>query len=372
MSPFSFLQKTFLACSLISFRGFYYAIIQNGSTPHNEHKAFDPPVAMTAPNESKRTLHILHGLNGNATGFIDEWEVNLKSVLANAPLDADLHIHALANGEATTAVTDRIHKAGLIGSRWRNQVILTVYNVDKYVGSWRSFLDSKLRGNVLDERISIGGYFRLFAHEILKAVKGPLVYMDTDVVILTNLNEIFGIMDETKIWQFGSVPLQNRTKRSITQPNSGFMIINTPRFHEFWELLDRVPIIKSGSDQSLLIEVEKAFPNATGLLPTSWSVHRGHGWRNEPQTILDKDQDVSFVHFTGSYSSPYYENGLDKFCIGESDGGCEGESDLEKFRKSWGLAEYYVRITWRWLLYFATSSVRPHENGHLFKFDIIE
>jgi hypothetical protein len=76
------------------------------------------------------TLHILQGLQGNKTGFIDQWEVNLKSILLNAPLDANLHIHIPSNAAAKEAVLQHIQAAGLADSPWRNQVSITVYNVE--------------------------------------------------------------------------------------------------------------------------------------------------------------------------------------------------------------------------------------------------
>ena len=37
-----------------------------------------------------RTVNVLFGMQGNNTAFIDEWEVALKSILLNAPVDARL------------------------------------------------------------------------------------------------------------------------------------------------------------------------------------------------------------------------------------------------------------------------------------------
>ena len=35
----------------------------------------------------RETFHVIQCLGGDAKGFLDEWEVNLKSILLNAPLD---------------------------------------------------------------------------------------------------------------------------------------------------------------------------------------------------------------------------------------------------------------------------------------------
>jgi hypothetical protein len=140
------------------------------------------------------TVHMLQGLQGNKTGFIDQWEVNLKSVLLNAPLDANLHIHILSNAAAKEAVLERIQAAGLEGSPWRNQVSITVYNVEKYEAEWTKLILKKNRGNAIDQRVTLGGYYRLLAYQVIpkhnSETIGPILYMDADVVVLANLNDL--------------------------------------------------------------------------------------------------------------------------------------------------------------------------------------
>ena len=43
-----------------------------------------------------RTLHVVKCLAGNSSAFIDEWEFGFKSILVNAPLDSNLHVHIIA------------------------------------------------------------------------------------------------------------------------------------------------------------------------------------------------------------------------------------------------------------------------------------
>jgi hypothetical protein len=140
------------------------------------------------------TVHMLQALQGNKTGFIDQWEVNLKSVLLNAPLDANLHIHILSNAAAKEAVLERIQAAGLEGSPWRNQVSITVYNVEKYQAELTKLILKKNRGNAIDQRVTLGGYYRLLAYQVIpnhnSETIGPILYMDADVVVLANLNDL--------------------------------------------------------------------------------------------------------------------------------------------------------------------------------------
>ena len=42
-------------------------------------------------------LHVAFGLSGNHPGFLAEFQVALKSVLLNSPLERDLFVHILAD-----------------------------------------------------------------------------------------------------------------------------------------------------------------------------------------------------------------------------------------------------------------------------------
>ena len=126
-----------------------------------------------------RTLHIIHCLSGNDAQFIDEWEWGLKSIIANAPLDANLHIHIIADSDAAEATDKKIVGSGLVKAQqaWRNEITITLNNVEGMLPEWRLFLKHALTAkndtadessrSELDGRVGIGGYFRLFAHEVI-------------------------------------------------------------------------------------------------------------------------------------------------------------------------------------------------------------
>ena len=330
-------------------------------------------------NRTKRkVLHVLNGIyvNNNKRAFsVEEWEVNFKSVLSNAPIDNDIHIHVITNEKATEVINELIEKTHLIKeSRWRNKVSLTLYNVESKLDEWEEFLNKKTRGVTLDSRVSIGGYFRLMAHNVLKLNKqhdiDEVVYMDTDVVILSNLNDLMRHMNtthvenESMIWQYAA-----------SNANSGFMVLNVKKFDRFWELIDKLPEIKHGGDQNLLSMIVEEWPNANyrGIIPSEWNIHLGHGWRRAPHKLYSSGQKIGMVHFTGSYGKTYFHEpgvGLDKNCDYHGRGGdCKGH--LDEYHSSWGLADYYVRLPWHSLIYFGSSRINNDELGHPFHFEIL-
>ena len=129
--------------------------------------------------QQQETVHVMFALNGKNPFFFDEWEVALKSVLLNAPLDAPLHIHILANNMAHRTAKRRLDQNDLIGSQWRNPVTITNYNVEARHEEFRQELEKAFRGNAtLDTRVSLGGYYRLFASRIIPPETGPVLYMD--------------------------------------------------------------------------------------------------------------------------------------------------------------------------------------------------
>jgi len=202
------------------------------------------------------TVHVLYGLHGNRTGFLDQWEVNLKSTLLNAPLDHPLHVHMIVNTDAEYAIRHRLSKAGLVGSvdeanikedggegsSWvmeeppattttitttqrpyfRQPIRMTIYNVEQYHNEWTAFLLRKFRGKDLDGAYPMGVYYRLLAHKVIlpywefqntknsqKEANGQvkvqsILYMDADVVVLSNLNDL---------WRHVVVPAQQEPEK---------------------------------------------------------------------------------------------------------------------------------------------------------------
>jgi hypothetical protein len=246
---------------------------------------------------------------------------------------------------------------------WRNKVGLTLYNVERYEANWTSFLRTTLQdqGTEVDLSMSFGIYYRLLAADVLDTKYiGPVVYMDTDVVIMANLNDILPVLDPTKLYQF-----------SATWPNSGFMVINTKRFHIYWEMLRNLTLTH-GNDQSLLVQFAKGFPDKVGTLPPQWDVHLGHGWQKRSQSLLEiQKEGVGMMHFTGKKGgNSYFDNGFERYCKRAPN--CRVKRDMDAVSQSWGLADYYVRLRWTWVVYFAKSSIRLGKEGYPFQMEVKE
>ena len=74
----------------------------------------------------RETFHVIQCLGGDAKGFLDEWEVNLKSILLNAPLDYNLNIHIICDEKACSAAKHRLFAASLNSTKWRNEIVIHV------------------------------------------------------------------------------------------------------------------------------------------------------------------------------------------------------------------------------------------------------
>lgn len=299
----------------------------------------------------KETFHIIQCLAGDAKGFLDEWEVNLKSILLNAPLDYNLNIHIICDEKACSAVENRLIAASLNSTKWRNEIVINVRNVEKEMKEKEKAIQDILgkAGTTFDKRIGIGGYFRLFAPDFIFQYSNEIglstaLYVDTDVVILSNLN---GLIHSVK---------ENTNKTFTWRENSGFLVMNCFKFQNFFPLLNSVNFTKANgkrmSDQTMLAIFQENYPDLVGHLPMEWHNHIGHGYRAKPQKLVQK-ANVGYLHFTGIDTGESYfsDQGLIKFC--ERGGRCQPsiQSHVTDFEKTWGLADYYIRITWEWVIF---------------------
>lgn len=336
------------------------------SSPTSSPPPLPPPpsstTVQTAAVSKNMTVNVMFGMAGDKPGFINEWEVALKSILVNAPTDGDLHVHMICNKDAFFATRARIDELNIVGTRWRNQITITIYDVRSFTTEWLQFLTEKIRGHRLDARVTLGGYYRLLAHKILPPNTGHVIYMDTDAVIISNLNKIWRLIDKTKVIQLAAL-------ESLC---SGFMLLNMDWFDTFWDKLDTLPNITHGGDQSLVVEFQRNFPELVGELPKDWNNHLGNGFRAFAHQLLPKrDTGAGFLHFNGFRpgGETYYDKGLSQYCIK----GCNLTARNRKnFQSSWALADYYVRLSWEWAKYFGESTIRPDEDGHPLRFQLYD
>ena len=307
------------------------------------------------PPSSTSGIHLLYGLAGNLTGFLDEFEVSLKSVLLNSPLDYNLTIHLIVDEVAHAAASHRIlHQAQLEGSVWRNAITIQFYPVQTAtVQQWiQKKIATILPGKKLDSRITIGGYFRMFADELLPPGLGKVIYLDNDVVIMANLQELWRSVEATTASEEAKEAKGANAHRFLYHNGcSGFMIINFDRFHLFWHYLERIPLnrISHAGDQQLISRVSQFFPNTTGRLSPEWDVDLSRS-RDAPQQILEKKKFFGYLHFNGirPNEETFWKRpgaGLMQYCDRSAD--CSSSKlQKRKFRQSWMLADYYIRIPW--------------------------
>jgi hypothetical protein len=334
----------------------------------------------------------------------------------NAPLDANLHIHIIADSDAAEAVDKLLVKSGLVNTTtqqtWRNEMAITLNNVEEMLPKWRLFLKHALTANYtadkssqseIDERIKIGGYFRLFAHEVIMPYSSSeectldkscdnrdleeAVYMDTDVIVVANLNDLMIATQRT---------LARVEKARLPRPlwmwngNSGFAVIDLTNYNRMWLLASQTPrvaaapsastsrrllIPKKKSDQYILQQIADKYPNVTAKIAIQWDTHVGQGFRAKPQQLFNSERDVGFLHFTAPrhFGGNFMDlGGTDKWC--KFSRHCNHNDtipggDMDKVRRTWGLAEYYTKLKWDWAIFQGGKSrIRLGETGNVLKY----
>ena len=142
-------------------------------------------------------VHVLMGLSGSHVGFMSEVEIAVKSVLLNAPLDRDLQVHFMADGLARKAALEFLDRIAISTWKTRNQITFIVHNVEGSIDAWESRInmvfEQERKSNMNTYRHTVGAYFRLFAHEILGPDVQHVLYMDSDAIILANLDELWRV-----------------------------------------------------------------------------------------------------------------------------------------------------------------------------------
>ena len=297
-------------------------------------------------------LHVCFALSGNQTGFLREFEVALKSVLLNAPLERDLTIHILADQKAYIALAGSIAENNSSGwppvferielNQWtsRNQVNLHMYDISPEIPSLlnktretfrRGFNSASVQMEI--EHHTVGTYFRLWADKVIPSELNVkhLLYLDTDVVIMSNME---ALMHEV-----------NRQPDSIFHWGkdhcAGFVIFNTKRMDDIWRLASESDLrsisqkFEQGrvNDQLLLVAVNSTHPQEVNILSEPWDMTVTSHWQPKQSLLLGRNG-VGMLHFNGGSTSKdaYFDNG----------GGF-----LHFYPDTWGEATYYINLSWR-------------------------
>jgi hypothetical protein len=210
------------------------------------------PVTVVLDHSSTITLppvHVLFCLSGNHSGFLSEFEVSLKSVLMNAPLERNLTVHIMADALAYEALDDVFARAELELWQSRTQVSIESYNVEQHIPAWHKRVEDLFASTGFQRQPShafgvglhtIGTWFRLFCHDVLKVSNSNdksiddnavehVLYIDPDVVIMANLEDVWRHADTEYHFQWG------------VSVCAGFLLLNVPKVNEIWQTARTLP-----------------------------------------------------------------------------------------------------------------------------------
>jgi hypothetical protein len=284
--------------------------------------------------------HIVFSLAGNNSGFFNEVQVALKSVVLNAPPRSPLFIHMICDSEAYDAL-DRVYaESGLEGTNWETQITIIRYNVKSLMDMWWKQISSVGLG--VNRAHTVGTYFRLFAHEVLPPTVKTVVYMDPDAMFLVNVQEVMRHAVPHVIYQWGASQC------------AGFVLFNLHRMDAFWiklkiavaklkEDLDTQTFNKQmqHGDQSMMKVVQQYFPEDVGPLPDAWDLSVANELWKVTNQIVEKRPRAGMLHFNGGGSSKgsYFE---------------EQKTTLLA-RVGYRTANYYVELPWSWARFAGES-----------------
>ena len=310
----------------------------------------------------KDVMHVLFCLSGNSPGFFEEFKVALKSVLMNSPSGLSLSIHVMADEKASEEFDAAIFDTGVLdGWRTRNPVLIHKYDVSNYVPEWRDWADelAKMSAKTTSDEDTkfayvhtVGQIFRLFADEVLRDIEPQpqhVLYLDTDVVVMANLQNIWSYADSNAIFQWGQSQC------------SGFMLLNLRKLEGMRNKLKDLDLasIKSSSldlqkhhfdDQFLFIAVNNSMPEQVSILPDEWDISIANGiWRMH-KDIVEKRPNIGMIHFNGGSAS--------------TNAFFDEHSFYLKYNETFGLVKYYVKLPWPWAKFIVESNIESGE-GYL-------
>lgn len=299
----------------------------------------------------KETINVVLSLSGNNSGFLAEFEVALKSILLNAPLETDLNIHILADSKALSVLPDIWNQTGIEGSVWKSKIVVTTYSVDAFIKQWSKRIEELYNRKIKKvTRHTIAAYFRLFLNDVLPDSVDHVLYMDTDVVILANLANLWNHIDKNVTLQWGE------------DHCSGFTIMNVKKIPLIWDVASMVDIEAFSKqlkhkygDQLILKAVNWTRPEMVAYLPNEWALSIGNGglWRHTKHLVKYRPQ-VGMFHFNGGGRSKA------SYWDGES-------TPVQRYPDKYGIALYYVNLPWSWALFIGESHIT---NGEGYKLTI--
>ena len=302
---------------------------------------FDENIPRYPSHVELDTVHVLYGLSGNASGFLSEFEISMKSVLMNSPIDADMTIHVMAEHDAYLALPDVFNRTGIATWETRNQISFVIYNIQSKVKRWSKMIQRKMgyKTKLLTSVHTIGTFFRLFVQDIVNASDVPhMIYMDTDVLVMSSLEGLWRLRDDKAYFQFGKLEC------------AGLLLLNVGKLNDLWQLIEAnrsqlqqwsQKLGQSPNDQLVVRVVNVTHPEMVSLLPPEWDVHLTDLWRGS--LFHQRPQGVGYQHFNGGQAS--------------KDNTFHSSSFLDPKRewKGWTLASYFIKIPWSWAKFHVES-----------------
>ena len=310
--------------------------------------------------QTQSPINVVFGLSGNHPGFLSEFEVALKSVLLNAPLDRNLSIHILADEGAFYSLQEIFNRTQLPTWKTRTAIELHAHDVTRFIPSLENQIKGTLaKGMGINEagfRIlfggiyahTIGAFFRLAADHFLPSTAAHVLYMDTDVVLMANLEELWKHVEREPdaLIHWG------------LEMCSGFVVMNVPHMQDIWKLAADAPLKNISEnfnqrpdDQLLFKAVNITHPERVHVLPDGWDMTVTEKWFKKFQPYDEKIPNVGMLHFNGGGNSKeaYFDD--NKF--------------MRRHTETWGNAKYYATLPWTWARYRAYSLVPSHSPGYL-------
>ena len=346
----------FVAAQLRSIRSINHQFITNhqndvGMAVNN--KIGDPQLS---------PVQVAFGLSGNHTGFLAEFEVALKSVLLNAPLERNISIHILADEDAFASLKGIFNRTELSTWLTRNPTEIHAYDVTpdvpQMVDEIYDVFKAHNSGLGWDQIHTLGTYYRLFLERYVSNTSAKhILYLDTDVVIMANLEALWELVER-----------QQRNVLFHWGKNmcAGFVVMNLQRINKILPLAKRSNYTDADGkvldfhDQGILQAVNISYPNEVNVLPPGWDMTVTAIWQKKNQPYDKKFPNVGMLHFNGGGSS--------KHAYFELEHPEQSFSTKFKLRDTWGNGKFYATLPWEWARYQAKSLVRPGSKGHPIQF----
>ena len=195
---------------------------------------------------------------------------------------------------------------------------------------------------------TLGGYFRLLCHRVIKVSLKHLLYIDTDVVIMANLEAVLRQVEKRPdaLFHWGLTMC------------SGFVVMNFQRMEEIWILAQSSNVLEvsrkynqAANDQLIFMSVNVTYPSEVNILEPGWDMTVTNRWKSTLPLEVEYPN-VGMLHFNGGGKSK------EAFF-----GGNDSLTKNEKYRTSWGNAGVYTTLSWAWARYQTRTLVRPGSVG---------